>query len=408
MRSSALLAARDTSFADYSGRVADSINVLNAKFYNADTGIWDNAWWNSGNAFTMLADYATYDADRANAVNVGGYLWNTYNNAQRTDRKVRKDYVPLAMSASPKEHKRGGAGGDDDSSLELLIVQTEHNITRRHDDDTPDLAARGFAGFINEFYDDMGWWALGLLRAWDVTRTQEYLDSAMSVFADMRTGTNTNCGGGIYWNKERKYVNAISNELYLSVAAGLANRVSDESKRRGYLNIAKKQWLWFRDSGMVDRGDNLINDGLNGDCKNNGQAKWTYNQGVILGGLVELYRATDLAAYLDRADEFALAAIKGKTVDGVLHEHCEPDCGADGDQFKGVFARNLGYLHRARPRDEYKTFLVKNAESIWANDRSDDGRHGTQWAGPASAGKLNGPSHSSALDALVAVLAASS
>jgi predicted alpha-1,6-mannanase (GH76 family) len=387
---SVLLSARDTSFSDYSGRVADSINVLNAQFYNVDTGIWDNAWWNSGNAFTTLADYAALDIDGANSVNVGGYLWNTYNNAQRTDRKVRKD-----ISSAEDEG----------------LVHSTYTLTRRYDGDSYEsdsegkpLDARGFAGFINEFYDDMGWWALGLLRAWDVTRTQEYLDSAVSVFADMKTGGNTNCGGGIYWNKDRKYVNAISNELYLAVAAGLANRVSDSNKRSEYLDIARAQWSWFKDSGMF-ADDGLINDGLDSDCKNNGHEKWTYNQGVVLGGLVELWRATGNDDLLDAADKIALAAIEKKTTDaGILSESCEPNCGADGDQFKGVFARNLGYLHKARARGEYKTFILANANSIWSKDKSDDGRHGTQWDGPASAGKLNGPSHSSALDALVAAL----
>ncbi len=39
----------------------------------------------------------------------------------------------------------------------------------------------------------------------------------------------------------------------------------------------------------------LVNDGLNSSnpnaCTNNGRTTWTYNQGVILGGLVELYNA---------------------------------------------------------------------------------------------------------------------
>ena len=37
----------------------------------------------------------------------------------------------------------------------------------------------------------------------------------------------------------------------------------------------------------------LINDGLqSSDCSNNGKPAYTYNQGVILGGLADMYQVT--------------------------------------------------------------------------------------------------------------------
>lgn len=87
-------------------------------------------------------------------------------------------------------------------------------------------------------------------------------------------------------------------------------------------------------------GDNLINDGLDinpdGSCTNNGDTAWSYNQGVILGGLVELSRATGDSEYLSEAISIAEAAIEALSENGILHESCEPnDCGGDGPQFKG-------------------------------------------------------------------------
>ena len=41
-----------------------------------------------------------------------------------------------------------------------------------------------------------------------------------------------------------------------------------------------------------DRPVRLVNDGLTAGCANNGGTTWTYNQGVILGGLAALHELT--------------------------------------------------------------------------------------------------------------------
>lgn len=127
------------------------------------------------------------------------------------------------------------------------------------------------------------------------------------------------------------------------------------------------------------------------------------NQGVILGGLVELYKATNNSALLVEAQTIASAAINALSVNGTLYEGCEPNCGSDGAQFKGVFMRNLKYLQAVAPKASYKAFIMQNAESIWNNDRDNKTELGVTWTGPyttASAG-----TQSSALDTLVAALA---
>jgi predicted alpha-1,6-mannanase (GH76 family) len=206
--------------------------------------------------------------------------------------------------------------------------------------------------------------------------------------------------GGIYWSKVGTYTNAIANELYLKVAASLANRVPAAQKDY-YLDVAKTQWAWFSSSGMIN-GDNLINDGLTADCKNNGMKAWTYNQGVILGALVELSKATGDKSLLTKASTIATAAITQLSRDGVLYEGCEPDCGADGAQFKGVFMRNLRELQLVAPQEAFKNFLLKNADAIWARDRNNKNQLGPTWNGPVA--DATASTHSSAMDALVAAV----
>ncbi|KAK3712636.1 hypothetical protein LTR37_009079 [Vermiconidia calcicola] len=197
----------------------------------------------------------------------------------------------------------------------------------------------------------------------------------------------------------------LANELFLDVAAHLANRV--DPKAEYYLDWAKKEWNWFKGSGMIN-AEHLINDGLeNVTCKNNGGTVWSYNQGVVLGGLTELSRSTQDKSYIKVAKRIADAAIGNLTdSNGILHDVCEPDCGADGSQFKGVFARNLRILHQASPEARYATLLENNANSIWANDRAKRDRLSLIWSGPFIR-PANASTQSSAMDALVAALATS-
>ena len=88
----------------------------------------------------------------------------------------------------------------------------------------------------------------------------KYLSIAESIFFDMSGGWDDTCRGGIWWSKDRKYKNAIANELFLSVAAHLANRTSGTEQKK-YLNWAEKEWNWFRASDLIN-SENLINDGL--------------------------------------------------------------------------------------------------------------------------------------------------
>lgn len=259
-------------------------------------------------------------------------------------------------------------------------------------------------GFINyPHYDDEGWWALAWIDAYDWTGNPDYLDMAKSIFEDMTNGwDDRNCGGGVWWAKTGSYKNAVTNELFLSLAAHLANRVSDPGLQTIYLGWANLEWQWFSNSGMIN-SRNLINDGLTNGCRNNGQTTWTYNQGVILGGLAELYQQNPDPSLPQAAREIALATIgQLSDADGILHESCEPNCNGDGVQFKGIFVRNLMALNDAFPDDRYVQFVRANADSIWSRDQGPDYEFGEVWSGPFYPDPRGAASQTSALDAIIA------
>ncbi len=276
--------------------------------------------------------------------------------------------------------------------------------------------------FIDDFYDDEGWWALALLRAYDRVADPEFLRAAKTIFDDILAGWDEDvCGGGIWWSKKRNEKNAIENELFITLAARLYARTNDES----YLRWSERAWTWFDQIGL--QGPNgLINDGVNlTECDNNGEPAWTYNQGVILGGLSDLYSITGDYNYLRRAEEIAIAAMN-QLVDegGVLVEPCESTsqgCGDDGTQFKGIFVRYLSYAYStvirvakspqstamrsedARFLSSCESFFVRQAQSIWSNNRDgSNNTFGVHWAGPFTGADAS--TQSSALDALVAAV----
>jgi predicted alpha-1,6-mannanase (GH76 family) len=328
----------------YLKEAAEGVSTLQT-WYTTSSGLYQTTgWWNSANAITVLVDYSRV----AKTQQYAPTLANTLTHAQTLN-----------------------------------------------------------AGFINNYYDDEGWWALAWIDAYDLTRSPQYLQMAESIFADMAGGWDTTtCGGGIWWSKDKTYKNAIANELFLSVAAHLANRTS-EAHRAQFANWSKREWEWFTASGMINN-QNLINDGLDSSnpsaCKNNGQATWSYNQGVILGGLAEFSGFNHDRSLLPRAAQIANAAITHLTdANGILHDPCEPNCGADGPQFKGIFVRNLARLYFASPTAAYKSFAETNANSLWSNAQGPNYSFGLVWSGPFDA--ADAARQSSAMDAIVAASA---
>ena len=323
--------------ATYAQEAARGVATLQG-WYNRSTGLYrTTSWWNAANAVTVLANYSRLAHTRR--------------------------YYPV-------------------------FANTLKQATAKYPD------------FLNRYYDDEGWWALAWIDVYDLTRDARYLRTAQSIFQDMTGGWDGTCGGGIWWSKDRAYKNAIANELFLSVAAELAWR-SQGAARAEYVDWVQKDWAWFKGSGMIN-SQNLVNDGLvTATCKNNGKTTWTYNQGVIVGGLAALHTLTGDATQISEAQIIAQAALTGLTdTAGVLHDPCEPHCGADGVQFKGIFLRNLMALEQTAPDPRYASFAATNAGSIWSNSRGDSDRFGEVWSGPYSA--ATAASQTSALDAFVA------
>jgi len=319
------------------------------EWYNPETGLWETTgWWNSANALTGIIRYSAVTGD--------------------------KSFVPVIENTFQKTKK---------FTIPVSDKQEEKTVEN----------------YINEYYDDEGWWALAWIEAYDFTGERKYLEMAKTIFEDMKTGWDEKCGGGIYWKKGLPYKSAISNELFMLLAARLAMR--DENKPY-YLEWALKEWNWFSQTGMINDLP-LVHDGVHENCTASGR-HYTYNQGVILAALVDLQKLTGDEKYITLATRIALAAIQNmSTSEGVLKGHPKQEDGADGVQFKGIFMRHLAYLFQQTNDKTMKEFILKNAKSIQISaSKKETCLIGSQWEGPfdsADAGR-----QSSAIDALVSAL----
>ncbi|MGW7535048.1 glycoside hydrolase family 76 protein [Amycolatopsis sp. NPDC054798] len=255
--------------------------------------------------------------------------------------------------------------------------------------------------FISRAIDDTAWWGLAWLAAYDRTHDGRYLAEAAKI-ADYVHGfwDPSTCGGGVWWDRERTYKNAVTSGLYLRLAAALHRRLDGDTE---WLARARAAGDWYLRSGLINSAG-LVNDGLTAGCANNGQTVWTYNQGLAIGGFTELWRATGDQSYADTARRLADAAMTGLTSEGVLVESCDTgSCDDNQKQFKGIFLRYFGDFASAADQ-KYRDFVRQQADSVWLRDRDPLNRIGERWAG-GTPNAVDWRTQTSGLEALIAAAA---
>ncbi len=333
---------------------ADQTLITLQKWYIDSTGLWKTtSWWNAANAITAIIDYSRITES--------------------------KDY--------------------------LYVIENTFEKCKRFEVEMPDPENNWICtNFINDYYDDEGWWILAWIAAYDLTGEQKYLDMAKATFSDMSNGWDEVCGGGVYWKKPDISKAAIQNELFLLSAIRLHQRSPGVEKDLTYFEWALKTWEWFKKSGMINNKFQVENGLIKETCKVNPGRIFTYNQGIILSALIELSKELNEPELLVLAEKIANATIKNSIYENsILKEPNEPNLNGDASQFKGIFMRHLAYLYEVTKKENYKTFILKNAESIWLNARKvNTNEIGAIWTGPFD--KADASRQSSALDALNAAM----
>jgi len=229
--------------------------------------------------------------------------------------------------------------------------------------------------FLNRYIDDMEWNVLAMLRAYQLTGDEKFMQATEVVWEDIKKYWSDIAGGGLMWEKRDPYgKNACSN----GPAAIFAARLFREKKNFDDLEWAKKIYHWERET-LFDKETGAIWDNIKEADEGliiNKDWIFTYNQGTFIGAAVELFNLTNDSIYLHdaiKATDYTLESLTNKA-DNILKN----EGGGDGGLFKGIFIRYFTQLiqHHALPREkkqEYVGFLFHNAQTLW-NEGTDKER----------------------------------
>ncbi len=215
----------------------------------------------------------------------------------------------------------------------------------------------------NDFYDDMEWNALAMLRAYKVTNDTKYKDAVLELWGYIKEGWNDNAGGGITWKKGMEYSkNACSNGPAAILAARLYQEFGNEEDREWAIRI----YGWLK-STLVNTNTGAVWDNINSNTGEiNKEWVFTYNQGTYIGAAVELHKIFNEKSYLNDAVKAADYTIGSLVENSVL----KSEGTGDGGLFKGIFIRYFTDLIQQERLDapiqrRYLQFMKLNAETLW-------------------------------------------
>jgi hypothetical protein len=212
----------------------------------------------------------------------------------------------------------------------------------------------------DKFYDDNEWIGLHLIQHYKRTGDRAALARAREIFALVVHGWDTDpthpCAGGVYWTQApwSQDRNTVSNGPGAELGAHLYLLTKD----RSYLTWAKRMYEWTQDCMLAPNGLYWDHIDLAGTIE---KTQWSYNQGVMLGAGVLLYKATGDRQYLDDAKSVANASLAFYGAEDRLWK--QPT------RFNSIWFKNLLILDSVAPDRRYKQTMQAYADRAWTEVR---------------------------------------
>ncbi|MFT4092907.1 MAG: glycoside hydrolase family 76 protein [Niabella sp.] len=237
--------------------------------------------------------------------------------------------------------------------------------------------------YYNLYYDDEQWNALTMLRLYEVTNDEKYLNTAKELWTDIANGWNdAYAEGGIAWTKDQPYSkNACSNGPAAIIAARLYNLTKEDSCKQWAMKI----YNWEKNT-LYEWATGAIFDNINGETGVLSDVVLTYNTGTFIGAAVELYKITGDKTYLNDAQKCANYTIT-KCIDSGNNILRDEGTG-DNALFKGIFMRYYYILIQQSDlnedyRNKFITFFNNNATVLWTSGTYEQSLlFGSSWNSP--------------------------
>jgi hypothetical protein len=218
--------------------------------------------------------------------------------------------------------------------------------------------------------DDIGWFSMALIRGYQMTGTNNFLTQARYGF-DMAwaRGWDTQYNGGGIWEQQPDMTPAgqtISKEALSNNSLGkVACMIYQSNHDQWYLDRAIQiyDWVWNHiynsTTGQIYSGidrNNVVN-----------TSSAVYNQGTFIDYANLLYQITGNVNYYNDAKRSIDYVKNNMTTNGIISNNAGY-LNTWGDEF----ARGLGHFVRDnRQWGTYYSWMVQNANAIWANRRTD-------------------------------------
>nr|WP_243866590.1 glycoside hydrolase family 76 protein [Actinophytocola oryzae] len=241
---------------------------------------------------------------------------------------------------------------------------------------------RNLGSWTNDYYDDIAWLGLALMRANDCERVP--VVAAMNrIAARLRSGWTDHGGGGIWWRREDDFKNVPANGPAAILFARWASRGGERQDRQRARSMT--EWM---SQVLVDPGTGLLWDGVyvrpDGSIRDIVKVTYTYCQGVYIGACVELARGDRSGVWVERA---------ARTINAVA-AHLNDELvvrgrgGGDGGLFAGILTRYLAQAALRLPSpaaDVARALVMGSAGAAWRNRAlaPSGPLFGPEWSKPA-------------------------
>lgn len=228
------------------------------------------------------------------------------------------------------------------------------------------IRLRNFLTYVNSYYDDMAWLALATLRLEKLaeeTRKRGRRRNARlrrTLARQFDSASTDHLGGGTFWSKKRDFKNTPAT----APVALFYARTGEPAKARALLD-----WL---DARLFDPSQGLYLDGLR--LTGSGEfllenAIYSYNQGPVLGALLELGGEASLARAATLVEAIA-RNLTAQAANQILHCHGT----GDGGLFTGILCRYLALAAADarlpdRVRGTAAGLVMGTADAFWSGRR---------------------------------------